>query len=125
MHPAPQVGEDPLRQQLNRRGAHPVPFLVVGVPVVAGCGDDVHAGRFGHRPHLGRVPAEADRRHLDNRLQSAVRRAADLLDRLVDVVELLSVQSGAAEKEVVVRIGHAKLQRRDRAEHRNDLSHER
>ena len=100
-------------------------LFVVGIAVVARSCHDVHARRFRHSPQLCGTPAETDRRQLDHGLQAAARRAPHLLDRLVDVVEILAWKGGAAEEEVVVRVRDTELFLRDGAEHRDNLTHER
>ena len=90
VHPTLQVGDDPLRQQLDGRGAHPVTFRVMSIAVVAGRRHDVHTGGFRDRPHLRRTPAETDRRHLHDRMQTAARRIGHFFDCSICVLEVLA-----------------------------------
>ena len=98
---------------------------VVGVAVVPGGGDDMHAGRLGHRSQAGRIASETDGSHLDDRAQPAARRVGHLLDRAIDVIEVLARKRRAAKEQVVVRVGYSELVRPDRTQNCHDLTHTR
>jgi glucokinase len=119
VHAGLKVGQDALGEQPDRGGAHPVSFGIVRVAVISRRGDYVHARAFGHRAHAGRVAAKTDGCDLDDGLQAG---AGHLVDRLVDVVEVLAWKGGAAQKEVVVRVRDAEAWRRHGPQDGHDLT---
>ena len=83
------VGDEAL-DEVER--AHGVVRAVVRLAMDTGRRDDVEAGRARHGAQPLEVAAEADRRPVDVGRRAGSGERRDLLDRPVEVVELLSVQ---------------------------------
>ena len=89
----------------------------MGFTVEAGAGDDVQSGRARHGGEPVEVAAEAERRPLDERGGSGGSQRPDVLDRRVEVVQLLAGKQRRREEDVLVRAARPELLRRDRPQH--------
>ena len=107
VHPDREIRDDPVAQLLDGRLVDPRIGGVVRVAVEAARGDDREPGRLADRAQAGRVPPEADRRHLHEGADPAREAVAGLLDRALDVGEALAGHPGRVDQEVVVRVDDA------------------
>ena len=110
---ARHVHREPVGDRLHALPAQRVVGQVVRVTMDAGRGDDVQAGRLGDRPQGAGVAAEPDRRPVDEGGRAGGRERPCLLDRPLDVGELLLRLDRRREEEMVVRVGWPQLSRRD------------
>ena len=78
------------------------PIRIVGFTVKAGAGDDVEPGRARHGDESVEVAAETERRPLDERGGSGGSQRTDVLDRRVEVVQLLAGKQRRREEDVLV-----------------------
>jgi len=120
-HPAArEVRDEALRERVDVRGAERAVVLVVGVTVQARRSDHVQPRRLRDRDEPVEVPAETERRPLDERRRSRGDERPRLLGRRGDVVELLPRLQRRRQEEVLVRIAGAKLPGSDVAPDRAD-----